>query len=99
MERPRIVRVALVDRPPMPSTMAGRSRRRDVRRRVEVAVAISALLVQSALPLLHVRAVRRTAETAAAPATAREGTLPRFTAKTPHAPLHDASDCLVCRSL
>ena len=72
---------------------------RDARRRVGALVGIWALLAQIALPPLHAWAAGRDTEPPAARASAGDETAPQLRAKARRVPVHDASDCPVCRSL
>ena len=72
---------------------------RDARRRVGALVGIWALLAQIALPPLHAWAAARDIGPSAARASARDETAPQLSAKARRLPVHDASDCPVCRSL
>src|SRR5436309_14353141 len=72
---------------------------RDARRRVGALVGIWALLAQIALPPLHACAAARDIGPSAARASACDETAPQLGAKARRLPVHDGSDCSVCRSL
>jgi hypothetical protein len=84
---------------PMAWSKRGGGRSLDGRRRVGALLGVWALLAQIALPSLHAWVVARGPSRSVARVWASDGTAPQLTARARRLPIHDASDCPVCRSV
>ncbi|HUL02014.1 MAG TPA: hypothetical protein VLV16_02155 [Gemmatimonadales bacterium] len=71
----------------------------DAQRRIGALFGVWALLAQAALPQLHDWAVSRDLASTVQGSRASTGSTPRLAATSRRSPLHDASDCPVCRTL